>query len=702
MTFAILAMLIGARMQVWAESTSAHILESTPSSPSAARTPRLYAARGEWESFQLCVRAGSRGLTNLRVEPEAIEGVADVPLVRRLGYLHVPTPSPRALMARSYWPDVLLPAGSVDLAGGEMSSYWITYYVPVEAAPGVHWGKIRVVSDTRRTKTMEVRLEVFDFALPQIPSLSARLPLERRTTGELYGLDPAQLDPWKPIYDALSAYRISLGLWDGGGLVTIRPNGDCDTTVFKQHLEYAVPRAAMSCIDVGGEDALGLEAIRSADRLTRAAAARSRFELEAAGTTSTKAPEPVSGGVNGYVNDLAPWIKERGWRGRAMAEVASLGERGRWNQVRAAYQAFGEVPSGIARLFVGPPHPYFERYIDRWAIFLPDYAPDLVVRLWEGQSLSVPVVHPAITVSASSCGSLPHHPESDAIPEDAYDGSLFSAWTTGRPPTRGKPEWLEISFAQTITTKAVNLFWARGFESEAIEVLTSFDGEIFTAATVSWEHRGAFQPYDQTMAAGVFKYENTFRAVRFVFRGSFSGGPVGVSEVTFEPEAKARIPEPIASIEPWLAISPEYFPSPCADAHPVEIRLIPWICWGQRLAGYVYDGLNTWPEAWGNYIAQAPMLWTGGEDGRAFLTYPGSDRPLASARLERLRDGMEDYEYLSALAKAAGSGRVVDSALMLWLGGRLYPPRPDAQALDALAEEIAETRITIGRALSRK
>jgi len=702
MTFAFLAMLIGARMQAWAEPTLTHILDSTPSSPSAARTPRLYAARGEWESFQLYVRAGSKDLANLRVEAEGIEGVTGAPLVRRLGYLHVPTPSPRALMARPYWPDVLTNAGPVDLASGETVVYWVTYYIPAEAVPGVYWGKIRVASDTRRPKTMGVRLEVFDFTLPQLPGLSSRFPLDRRAIGNTYGLDATALESWKPVYDALSTYRISFSVWDGGDLVAIDPNGTADAAGLKQHLEYVVPRAVMSCIDVGGEGGAGLEALREADRRARVVAARSRFESEAAGEVLSEAPETLPGGVAGYIEDLSLWLKDQDWGGRAMAEVASLGARERWDEIRTAYEAFGELQSGIARLLTGPPHPYFERYVDRWAVYLPDYAPELVVRLWEGQSLSVPVAPPAVTVSASSCGSLPHHPECGAAPEDAYDGSLFSAWTTNGPPTRNKPEWLALDFGQTITTTVINLFWARGFESEAIEVLTSFDGDIFTAATVNWDHRGAFQPYDQTMAAGTFKYENTLSAVRIVFRGSFAGGPVGVAEVTFEPEVKETMPAPNASIEPWLALSPEHFPSPCADVHPVEMRLIPWICWGQRLAGFVYGGLNLWPEAWADYVSRPPMLWTGGEDGRAFLVYPGVEKPLASARLERLRDGMEDYEYLSALAKAVASGRVVDSTLLSWLGGRLYTPRPDTQELDVLAQEISETRIAIGRALSQE
>lgn len=84
----------------------------------------------------------------------------------------------------------------------------------------------------------------------------------------------------------------------------------------------------------------------------------------------------------------------------------------------------------------------------------------------------------------------------------------------------------------------------------------------------------------------------------------------------------------------------------------LKTRLLHWINYRYGLTGYLHWGYNRWTE-------KDPFLHTirphGGPPylpaGDAWIVYPGSDGPLASIRLEAMRDGIADHELLSMLAE---------------------------------------------------
>lgn len=85
------------------------------------------------------------------------------------------------------------------------------------------------------------------------------------------------------------------------------------------------------------------------------------------------------------------------------------------------------------------------------------------------------------------------------------------------------------------------------------------------------------------------------------------------------------------------------------DQLPLKARVFPWLTWNENLDGVMQWCLNRY---W--HKGQAIDNW----DGRSYQThngvgnyvYPGPDGEIyPSMRLEHMRDGMEDYEYLKLL-----------------------------------------------------
>ncbi len=88
----------------------------------------------------------------------------------------------------------------------------------------------------------------------------------------------------------------------------------------------------------------------------------------------------------------------------------------------------------------------------------------------------------------------------------------------------------------------------------------------------------------------------------------------------------------------------------------VEHRQLFWQSWKYGSQGVLYWGINFW-NWWGNepkYSVETcwpNTSWTYGNTagelcGDGYFIYPGLKGPLGSIRLEAIRDGLEDYEYL--------------------------------------------------------
>ena len=653
---AMLCLVVSAGVRVWVEPSLQQVMDAKEKSALGGDRARLYAARGEYESFQLCVLAEKAELKGVRVEGKELSGGIPAPEIQRVGYLHVPKGSGRSAGAGPYWPDVLLPAAPADLGRGELAVYWITFAAPRAAKAGRHRGSVEVYSGERRVARVNVRMEVFDFTLPEMPSLKVLMPLNRKAARRACGVSENTLDAWKPVYDSLSRFRVSYALFG---------EGDRPQDAPMEHWEYAVSGAGMACVDLGGCGAAG------------------RF-----GTRDQS-----------YVQELSGKLAEKGWLSRGTLSFSIPGSRDAWTGASKRFFEVAKMEERLPRLLLGPPYPRFERLADRWAFSFASFSPELVSRLQSGISLADEC--PALAgAEASSCGKIPGTEATESLADDAGDGSLSTVWVSKRTPQGNAAEWLRLDYAEPITAQEIVLAWAPEMECDDLEVSLSPDGAAFSSRHVAWDHLGGPHGYNARTSHGVLRFESTFTSIRLKFLHTPGRGPVGLAEVQFVPGqggAGPRLGNPVA---PWLLLQEQSFPALSADAAGVEARMIPWVCWGHQFEGVVYPHLNDWPEAWKTGGHPGP-LWEDGGTGDAFLVYPAEGTLLPSVRLARLRDGIEDYEYLKALNEAVAAGRVKNKKAAASCARHLFAPKPGAAPLQAFAKDPTQSRATMGELLGR-
>jgi hypothetical protein len=83
--------------------------------------------------------------------------------------------------------------------------------------------------------------------------------------------------------------------------------------------------------------------------------------------------------------------------------------------------------------------------------------------------------------------------------------------------------------------------------------------------------------------------------------------------------------------------------------------MIGWYLFRYNMAGYLFWGMNVWRvDPWRN----PPGREDHARRGVFYYPDPGTGMPLPTLRLESVRRGFEDYQYLQLVAEAARQGRI--------------------------------------------
>jgi len=106
----------------------------------------------------------------------------------------------------------------------------------------------------------------------------------------------------------------------------------------------------------------------------------------------------------------------------------------------------------------------------------------------------------------------------------------------------------------------------------------------------------------------------------------------------------------------YVCASPLHpYPNFFVDYPAIDHRILFWMAWKYDISGFLYYSLNRWmtnqsngQERWPD-IAWNTFTWRN-YNGDGQLIYPGrGGEPYSSIRLEVIRDGIEDFEYLHTL-----------------------------------------------------
>ena len=120
----------------------------------------------------------------------------------------------------------------------------------------------------------------------------------------------------------------------------------------------------------------------------------------------------------------------------------------------------------------------------------------------------------------------------------------------------------------------------------------------------------------------------------------------------------------------WYISCDQRYPQPnyFIDAPAMDLVMVPWITAKYQMDGILYWAINWWSETanpWlnantfhsgflcsdGSILNGEGSLWYPGDYVERYTGQPNVNGPISSIRFELLREGIEDYEYLSMLKK---------------------------------------------------
>lgn len=96
-------------------------------------------------------------------------------------------------------------------------------------------------------------------------------------------------------------------------------------------------------------------------------------------------------------------------------------------------------------------------------------------------------------------------------------------------------------------------------------------------------------------------------------------------------------------VETYICCHPDR-PNSFITSEAIEQRAIGWISWQEQFQGLLRWSYVNWPaDAWNKPEGDGKY-----GPGDLFIVYPGDQKPLASTRWERMREGFQDWEMLQA------------------------------------------------------
>ncbi len=318
----------------------------------AGRAIELEAARGEWESAQILVRAGARPV-RFSVAAGELSGPGGArlpaPELARVGFIEVTTPS-NIEGSTGAWPDPLIPA--VDrfdkqqrnafpstIAPGGDGTAWLDFFVPAGARPGRYHGVATVSDGETVIAKVPIALLVHAFSLPASSSLPATFGFSALTAGEGHFHRRPTIEEARELARryALAALRHRISLH--GGTMEAAPSDE------RERIDFSAYDAEVGPFLDGSADPGG-----------------ARFSA-----VDLRIPERLQGEPRGrYLAATAAHLASRGWIGRVFEFLADEPRETDLPSVRARGAWFQRSAPGIARLVTRKLDPRLDGAVDIW------------------------------------------------------------------------------------------------------------------------------------------------------------------------------------------------------------------------------------------------------------------------------------------------------------------------------------------------
>ena len=225
---------------LWWTSSGWKISQTRPPPGPEAATHAMVirAARNETEAAQLVIRP-AQALREFTIKPGILKGPQDSRIrareidVLRVRYVNVTKPTDATSVAAP-WPDPLPPLTKpLDLSAGDNQPFWVRVHVPRNAKAGIYLGTLTLRAHQYRAE-VPISVEVFDFELPDRMSCVTAFgfspgnvwryqkitdPAQRRKVLDKYltSLGAHHISPYDPV--PLDPFQINwpqAGEWSGG------------------------------------------------------------------------------------------------------------------------------------------------------------------------------------------------------------------------------------------------------------------------------------------------------------------------------------------------------------------------------------------------------------------------------------------------------------------------------------------------------
>jgi len=144
-----------------------------PVDVTVAKGVRVSIARNEKESFQVLVTPRSGALEGVQVSVGDLQSASGDVLQAQnvdcdvVGYVETKRRPPYKVSYVGWWPDPILDfLGPVDVAQGDVQSFWIRVRTPKGQAPGLYRGALVVSADGGQPLSLNLSVKVHSFTLP--------------------------------------------------------------------------------------------------------------------------------------------------------------------------------------------------------------------------------------------------------------------------------------------------------------------------------------------------------------------------------------------------------------------------------------------------------------------------------------------------------------------------------------------------------